>query len=69
MEGQISQKFKNLVDEMVLTEMQKDQELEDAIIWIDKEAAKLGLDFYQTVDNILKKAEAIKKARDWMESK
>ena len=60
--------FTKMVDELV-DFSQYDPELADGIKWLDEQARKRGISFYDMVFEVLYKHDVNKKARDWLHSK
>ena len=60
--------FTNMVDELVEFS-EHDPELSDGIKWLDKQAQKKGLSFYDMVFEILYKHDVNSKAKDWLNSR
>lgn len=60
-----SDKFKNMVDEIILEESATDPELADGIKWLDEQAKKQGVDFYEITYKLLLKYNAKKLAKEW----
>ena len=59
--------FTNMVDELVEFS-EHDPELSDGIKWLDGQAQKKGLTFYDMVFEILYKHDVNSKAKDWLNS-
>jgi len=57
--------FTKMVDELVEFS-EYDAELKDGIRWLDGEAQKKGISFYDMVFEVLYKHDANQKAKDWM---
>jgi len=60
--------FTNMVDELVEFS-EHDPELSDGIKWLDSQAQKKGLSFYDMVFEILYKHDVNSKAKDWLNSR
>ena len=60
--------FTNMVDELVEFS-EHDPELSDGIKWLDGQAQKKGLSFYDMVFEILYKHDVNPKATDWLNSR
>lgn len=60
--------FTNMVDELVEFS-EHDSELSDGIKWLDGQAQKKGLSFYDMVFEILYKHDVNSKAKDWLNSR
>jgi len=60
--------FTNMVDELVEFS-ENDPELSDGIKWLDGQAQKKGLSFYDMVFEILYKHDVNSKAKDWLNSR
>ena len=60
--------FTNMVDELVVFS-EHDPELSDGIKWLDGQAQKKGLSFYDMVFEILYKHDVNSKAKDWLNSR
>ena len=60
--------FTNMVDELVEFS-EHDPELSDGIKWLDGQAQKTGLSFYDMVFEILYKHDVNSKAKDWLNSR
>lgn len=60
--------FTKMVDELVEFS-QYDPELADGIRWLDGEAFKKGINFYDMVFEVLYKHDANSKAKDWLNHK
>ena len=60
--------FTKMVDELVQF-AEFDPELADGIKWLDKEAQKKGISFYDMVFEVLYKHDINSKAKDWMNSR
>ena len=60
--------FTNMVDELVEFS-EHDPELSDGIKWLDSQAQKKGLSFYDMVFEILYKNDVNSKAKDWLNSR
>ena len=59
--------FTNMVDELVEFS-EHDPELSDGIKWLDGQAQKKGLSFYDMVYQVLYKHDVNSKAREWLNS-
>ena len=60
--------FTNMVDELVEFS-EHDPELSDGLKWLDGEAQKKGLSFYDMVYEVLYKHDVNSKAREWLNSR
>ena len=60
--------FTKMVDELVEFS-EYDPELKDGIRWLDKQAGKKGITFYDMVFEVLYKHDVNSKAREWLESR
>ena len=60
--------FTNMVDELVEFS-EHDPELSDGIKWLDVQAQKKGLTFYDMVFEILYKHDVNSKAKDWLNTR
>ena len=60
--------FTNMIDELVEFS-EHDPELSDGIKWLDSQAQKKGLSFYDMVFEILYKHDVNSKAKDWLNSR
>ena len=60
--------FTNMVDELVEFS-EHDPELSDGIKWLDGQAQKKGLTFYDMVFEILYKHDVNSKSKDWLNSR
>ena len=60
--------FTNMVDELVEFS-EHDPELSDGIKWLDTQAQKKGLTFYDMVFEVLYKHDINSKAKEWINSK
>ena len=60
--------FTNMVDELVEFS-EHDPELSDGIKWLDGQAQKKGLSFYDMVFEILYKHDVNSKAKNWLNSR
>ena len=60
--------FTNMVDELVEFS-EHDPELSDGIKWLDGQAQKKGLTFYDMVFEILYKHDVNSKAKNWLNSR
>ncbi|MGQ0639010.1 MAG: hypothetical protein ACT4N1_06650 [Nitrososphaerota archaeon] len=60
--------FTNMVDELVEFS-EYDQELADGLKWIDGEARKRGITFYEMVFLVLHKYDVEIKAKEWLETR
>ena len=60
--------FTNMVDELVEFS-EHDPELSDGIKWLDSQAQKKGLSFYDMVFEILYKNDVNSKAKEWLNSR
>ena len=60
--------FTNMVDELVEFS-EYDPELSDGIKWLDGQAQKKGLSFYDMVFEILYKNDVNSKAKEWLNSR
>jgi len=57
--------FCKMVDELVEFS-QYDPELKDGIVWLDEQAQKKGISFYDMVFEVLYKHDVNSKAKDWL---
>jgi hypothetical protein len=62
------EQFIKMVDEMVMS-AENDSELAEGLKWIDMQARKQGLTFYEMALIILKKHVAEKRAREWLKAR
>ena len=60
--------FTNMVDELV-DFSEYDPELADGLKWIDSEAQKRGITFYEMVFLVLHKYDVNVKAKEWLETR
>ena len=60
--------FRKMVDELV-DFSEHDPELSDGLKWLDGEAQKKGLSFYDMVYQVLYKLDVNSKAKDWLNSR
>ncbi|KFM14283.1 hypothetical protein AAA799O18_00669 [Marine Group I thaumarchaeote SCGC AAA799-O18] len=60
--------FRNMIDELVETS-DNDPELLDGLRWLDMQAQKKGLTFYDMVFEVLYKHDVDSKAKDWLNSR
>lgn len=60
--------FTKMVDELVEFS-QYDPDLADGIKWLDEQAFKKGISFYDMVFEVLYKHDVNSKAKDWMNSR
>ena len=60
--------FTKMVDELVEFS-EHDPELSDGLKWLDGEAQKKGLSFYDMVYEVLYKHDVNSKAREWLNSR
>ena len=60
--------FTNMVDELVEFS-EHDPELSDGIKWLDGQAQKKGLSFYDMVYQVLYKHDVNSKAKEWLNSR
>ena len=60
--------FTRMVDELVEFS-EHDPELSDGLKWLDGEAQKKGLSFYDMVYQVLYKHDVNSKAKDWLNSR
>jgi len=58
-----------MIDEIILHEAPKDQELADGLKWLNSQAFKQGIDTYQIIYHYLYKQDLEKKAQAWMQSR
>lgn len=61
--------FTKMVDELVLTEAPKDPELADGIKWLNDQALKKGITFYEIVFQTLYKHDLKTRASDWNQAR
>ena len=62
------EQFMKMVDEMVMS-AESDSELAEGLKWIDIQARKNGVTFYEMALIILKKHVAEKRAREWLKAR
>ena len=60
--------FRRMVDELVEFS-EHDAELSDGIKWLDNQAQKKGLSFYDMVFEVLYKHDVNSKAKEWLNSR
>ena len=60
--------FTKMVDELVEF-AEHDPELKDGLQWLDSEAQKKGVSFYDMVYQVLYRHDVNSKARDWLSGK
>ena len=60
--------FTKMVDELVEFS-EHDPELSDGLKWLDGEAQKKGLSFYDMVYQVLYKHDVNSKAKEWLDSR
>ena len=60
--------FTSMVDELVDIS-EHDPELADGIRWLDEEARRRGITFYDMVFEVLYRHDADSRARDWLKSR
>jgi len=60
--------FTNMVDELVEFS-EHDPELSDGIKWLDGQAQKKGLSFYDMVYQVLYRHDVNSKAKEWLNSR
>ena len=60
--------FTRMVDELVEF-AEHDPELKDGLQWVDSEAQKKGISFYDMVYQVLYRHDVNSKARDWLSGK
>jgi len=60
--------FTKMIDELVEFS-EYDPELSDGIKWIDEQAQKKGLTFYDMVYQVLYRHDVNSKAKDWLNSR
>lgn len=60
--------FTKMVDELVEIS-DTDLELKEGIQWLDEQAKKKGISFYQMVFDCLYKADINKRAKEWLQSR
>ena len=60
--------FTRMVDELVEF-AEHDPELKDCLQWVDSEAQKKGISFYDMVYQVLYRHDVNSKARDWLSGK
>lgn len=60
--------FSKMVDELVEFS-EHDPELADGIKWIDSQAQKKGITFYDMVFEVLYKHDVNSKAKDWLQTR
>ena len=59
--------FTNMVDELVEFS-EYDPELADGLKWIDEQAQRKGITFYEAVFQVLHKYDANMKAKEWLDA-
>lgn len=62
------EQFMKMVDEMVMS-AERDSELAEGLKWIDIQARRNGVTFYEMALIILKKHMAEKRAREWLKAR
>ena len=62
----ITDTFRNNIEELIDYAEKYDQELTEAIKWLDGMAQKEGMSFFEKVYEVLYKHDIKKKAREWM---
>ena len=60
--------FTKMIDELVEFS-EYDPELSDGIKWLDEQAQKTGLTFYDVVYQVLYRHDVNSKAKDWLNSR
>ena len=60
--------FSNMVDELVGFS-ERDPELADGIKWLDKQAQKKGITFYDMVFEVIYNHNVTAKAHDWLSTR
>ena len=60
--------FTKMVDDLVVFS-EYDPELADGIRWLDEQAKKKGITFYDMVFEVLYKHDVNQKAKDWLEKR
>jgi len=65
----INQKFRDSVDDIVEFALKYDPELTEDIKWLDGEAQKKGISFYEMAFEVLNKFDINSKAREWLHAK
>lgn len=60
--------FRNMIDELV-SFSEFDPELADGIKWLDAQAIKKGISFYDMVFEVLYKHDVNQKASDWLKTR
>ena len=60
--------FTKMCDDLV-NDAHKDPELEEGLKWVDEQAQKKGLSFYDMVFEILYKHDTNQKAKEWLRSR
>lgn len=60
--------FTRMVDELVEFS-EHDPELAEGLRWIDSQAQKYGINFYEMVFRVLYKYDVDNKAKNWLETK
>ena len=60
--------FRKMIDELIYFS-EFDPELADGIKWVDEQAQKKGISFYDMVFKILYKHDIESKASEWLQSK
>jgi len=61
--------FTKMIDEIVEFAQYNDPELLDGIKWLDMQAQKEGVSFYDKAFDVLYKHNINSKAQDWMQSR
>jgi hypothetical protein len=57
------------MDDLILERWDKDAELRDGIRWVEDEAARQGVSFYEMAFQIIEKYLAERSAKRWLRSK
>jgi len=60
--------FTKMVDELIISS-DYDNELADNIKWLDGQAQKRGISFYDMVDQLLNRHDINSKAKTWMKNR
>lgn len=61
--------FMSCMDDLILERWDKDAELRDGIRWVEDEAARQGVSFYEMAFQIIEKYLAERSAKRWLRSK
>ena len=60
--------FNKMVDELIEFS-EYDPELKEGIKWLDEQAQKKGISFYEMIFQVLQKHDINEKAKDWLRGK